>query len=46
MFAREPFERHGGALPAFLARALAPEALAHPITELLAEQREDALGLV
>lgn len=46
MFAREPFERHGEALPAFLARALVPEALARPVAELLAEQREDALGLV
>ena len=45
MFARESFERHGDELPAFLARALVPEALARPIRELLAEQREDALGL-
>lgn len=46
MFAREPFERHGEALPAFLARALAPEALAHPVAALLEEQREDVLSLV
>jgi enterobactin synthetase component F len=46
MFARESFERHGEELPAFLAQALAPEALARPVSELLAGQREDALGLV
>lgn len=46
MFAREPFERHRDELPAFLARALAPEALARPVEELLAELREDALGLM
>lgn len=46
MFAREPFERHGEALPAFLARALAPEALARPVAALLEEQREDVLSLV
>ncbi|MCV9940302.1 condensation domain-containing protein [Boseaceae bacterium BT-24-1] len=45
MFAREPFARHGEELPAFLARALATEALARPVAELLAGQREDALGL-
>lgn len=44
MFAREPFERHGEALPAFLARALAPEALSSPIAALLEEQREDAFS--
>lgn len=46
MFARESFARHGEALPAFLARALAPEALARPVEELLAELQKDALGLV
>ena len=44
VFAREPFAQHGKALPTFLARALASEALARPVAELLAEQREDALG--
>jgi len=46
MFAREPFEWHREGLPAFLARALVPETLTRSIEELLAEQQEDALGLV
>lgn len=46
MFAREPFERHGEELPPFLARALALEALARPVAELLEELSEDVLGLV
>lgn len=46
MFAREPFERHGRELPAFLEQALATEALMRPIAELLDEQREDTLSPV
>ncbi|AZO78048.1 MULTISPECIES: condensation domain-containing protein [unclassified Bosea (in: a-proteobacteria)] len=46
MFAREPFERHGEELPAFLARSLTVEALARSVAELLDEEREEALSAV